>query len=353
MREQRWESQQSLKFSDILTLIKKLKSLGLRPADPDREGICYIEEFEVSSVEDIHHLDFLPIEDLTMVHVLEEWQGDFFLLAGRYHSIFQRYQSVNTYCSISHPWAISGHQATLHPLAMFWIGFRHTHSFIRVRLHTTEVIAPYESCPPPQYPIWIEEREQAFQNAIDILNVPITVSSNNSIVALQTTAPDIPFFCSWPDAFGPCQFEYNSSDPFSFLVPASQLAATHGDLPAHLRIYLTGFSLDELKEFEKIQNGKRMLYRCSAHSTLEEVAEIQNIIGTTGRLYMSLCEFQTHDLIPHERDAASIIGIMSSQGTLKIEVRFNFMPLPAHQMDQWLNEFLGIPMTYSPLSPFP
>ncbi|MCZ6800072.1 MAG: hypothetical protein O7F12_06250 [Nitrospirae bacterium] len=353
MREQRWESQDSLQFSDILALIQKLRSLGLYPADPEKEGICYIEEFEVSSVEDIHHLDFLPTEDLTMVHVLEEWQGDFFLLAGRYHSIFQQYQSVNTYCSISHPWALTGHQATLHPLAMFWIGFRHTHSFIRVRLHTTEVIAPHETCPAPQYPIWIDEREQAFHTAIDILNVPITIFSNNGMVALQTTTPDVPFFCSWPDAFGPCQFEYNSSDPFAFLVPASQLAATHGNHPANLRIYLTGFPLTALKDFEGIQEDKRTLYRCSAHSTLEEVPEIQKILGVKGRLYMSLCEFQTHELMPHERDAASIIGIISLQGELKVEVRFNFMPLPANQMDQWLHDVLGIPMTYSPLSPFP
>jgi hypothetical protein len=353
MREQRWESQESLQFSDILALIQKLKSLGLHPADPEKEGICYIEEFEVSSVEDIHHLDFLPTEDLTMVHVLEQWQGDFFLLAGRYHSIFQQYQSVDTYCSISHPWALTGHQATLHPLAMFWIGYRHTHSFIRVRLHTTEVIAPLETCPTPQHPIWIDEREQAFHTAIDILNVPITIFSNNGMVALRTTTPDIPFFCSWPDAFGPCQFEYNSLDPFAFLVPASQLAATHGNHPANLRIYLTGFPPKALHEFEEVQERKRKLYRCSAHSTLEELSEIQQILGQKGRLYMSLCEFQTHDLMPHERDAAAIIGIMGLQGELKVEVRLNFMPLHSTRMDQWLNDLLGTPMIYSPLSPFP
>ena len=43
---------------------------------------------------------------------------------------------------------------------------------------------------------------------------------------LRPVDPSVPFFCSWPDAFGPRQFEYNTADAYEFLVPASKLAAT-------------------------------------------------------------------------------------------------------------------------------
>ena len=78
MREQRWESQDSLSFPDILNTLQRLSDNGLRTVDPDKEGITYIEEWQVGSPEGIEQLDPWPIEDLTMVHVLDGWHGDFF-----------------------------------------------------------------------------------------------------------------------------------------------------------------------------------------------------------------------------------------------------------------------------------
>ena len=105
MREQRWESRQTLSFPQVLDLLDRLRAKGLHPADPEKEGICYVEEWPVSDPSAIHQLDDWTIEDATMMHILDAWSGDFFLLAGRYHSIFRQYPSMNTYCSISHPLA--------------------------------------------------------------------------------------------------------------------------------------------------------------------------------------------------------------------------------------------------------
>ena len=353
MREQRWESQDSLSFDEVLTILPRLERFGLRTVDPEKDGICYVEEWQVTSPESIQELEPWPIEDVTMIHILEKWKGDFFLLAGRYHTIFQHHQSVSTYCSICHPWRLAGHFATLLPQAMFWIGFRHTHSFIRVRLHTTEVIAPGDSWVNHQSSIWVDERQQAFQTAIDLLDLPIEIEYKNNKTNLRSTQEDIPFFCSWPDAFGPCQFEFNSSDPFAFLVPASGLASTHQLPIAPVRIYLTGFSQEALHEFQGMASHDRLAYRCSAHTALTEVPDILRIIGDNGRLYTTICEFHTQHILPHHKDAAAVVGVMTTGNRYQLEVRFNMMPLPKPDMDPWLEELLGHPMCYAPLSAFP
>lgn len=106
MREHRWESQATLSFDDILSVASKLRQLGLTSIHEDKEMIGYIEEWEVDHPQRIQTLAPWPTEDVTLLHLLDNWQGDFFLLAGHYHSIFQTHQSVNTYCSIAHPWRI-------------------------------------------------------------------------------------------------------------------------------------------------------------------------------------------------------------------------------------------------------
>ena len=353
MREQRWESRQRLSFTQVLDLLNRLQAKGLSPVDPEKEGICYVEEWPVSSPEAIQQLDQWVLEDVTMVQVLDEWTGDFFLLAGRRHSIFQRYQSVGTYCSISHPWRLSGHAATLHPLAMFWIGFRHTHSFIRIRLHTSEVIAPGEPHASHQGPVWVEERRTAFCEAIDLLDLPIEVSIQQGRVTLHNAHKEVPFFCSWPDAFGPCQFELNSSDPFAFLVPASALASTHQLPTATVRVYLTGFSQEALNEFTTTEPRTRTVYRCSAHVRLTDLPDLLEIVGKGGRLYTTVSEFRTQSVLPDYPDAAAIVGIIGTTHHYQLEVRFNRMPLPMSEMDRWLEDLLTFPMTYAPLSPFP
>ena len=353
MREQRWESQNCILFQDLSPILSKLENLGLPVADLSRESICYVEDFAIQDLADIDQLDNWPIEDLTLIHVLEEWQGDFFLLAGRFHALYQKYQSINTYCSLSHPWQLSGHYATLYPQAMLWTGFRHTHSFIRVRLHTTNVVTPGESWAHEQRLVWIDERIQAFQAAIEVLDLPIDVMQERDMVRLNTRRQETPFFCSWPDAFGPCQFEFNSSDPFEFLVSATQLASTIGTTPVTSRVYLTGFSAQILEEFGKIEPSARQVYRCSLHTPLNDLPHILSILSKGGRLYSSLCEFQTKQLLPDNPDASAIIGIMGNQEGFKLEVRFNVMPLEQSHMLSWLQDLLGVPVAYAPLSPFP
>ncbi len=353
MREQRWESRQSLTFPQVLDLLDRLRAGGLRPVDPEKEGICYIEEWPVPSPDAIQRLDPWPLEDVTMVHVLDAWKGDFFLLAGRYHSTFQRHQSVSAYCSISHPWHLSGHPATLQPLAMFWAGFRHTHAFIRIRFHTATIINQDEPHAPHQRPIWLEERQAAFREAIELLDLPIEVSIQKDCVTLRNAREEVPFFCSWPDAFGPCQFEFNSSDPFAFLVPASGLASTHRLPSATVRIYLTGFSREALNEFKAIEPGVRAVYRCSAHACLTDLPALLDIVGTGGRLYTTVSEFRTQTMLCDHPDAAAIVGIMGTEHHYQLEVRLNKMPLPVNEMTAWVEELFALPMTYAPLSPFP
>lgn len=353
MREQRWESRQTLSFPQVLNLLDRLRARKLRPVDPDKEGICYIEEWPVPSPGAIQRLDQWPLEDVTMVHILDDWKDDFFLLAGRYHSTFQGHQSVSAYCSISHPWHLSGHLATLQPLAMFWVGFRHTHSFIRVRFHTATIIAQGEPYAPHQRPVWLEERQAAFREAINLLDLPIDVSIQKDRITLHNTHEEVPFFCSWPDAFGPCQFEFNSSDPFAFLVPASGLASTHRLPAATVRIYLTGFSREALNEFKTIEPGVRTVYRCSAHTCLTDLPALLDIVGKGGRLYTTVSEFRTQAILPDHPDAAVIVGIMGMGSHYQLEVRLNMMPLPMTAMTAWLEELFACPMTYAPLSPFP
>ncbi len=353
MREQRWESSHTLSFPQVLGLLDRLRAQGLHPVDPDKEGICYIEDWPVPAPSAIQQLDGWPLEDVTMIHVLDAWNGDFFLLVGRHHSTFQRYQAMDTYCSISHPWRLSGPLVTLHPLAMFWIGFRQTHSFIRLRLHTTEVIAPGDIHASRRPPIWLEERQAAFQEGIALLDLPVTASMHHDQVVLHNARREVPFFCSWPDAFGPCQFEFNSPDPFAFLVPASGLALTHHRPTADIRISLTGFSEDALNEFKAIAPETRRLCRCSMHTCLADLPDLSTIVGQGGRLYTMVAEFHTQSRFPHHPDAVVVIGLMGTGDRYQIEVRLNMMPFPADDVTRWLEALFLYPMTYAPLSPFP
>ncbi len=353
MRERRWESRSDLDFNAILAVGERLAGLGLKPATPAKEIICYVEEWTVEGPEDIDQLDPWSVEDLTLVHIRERWQGDFFLLAGAYHTIYQRYQEIGTYCSISHPWRIRTPLRTHFPKAMFWLGFRHAHAFIRVRLHTTDVITPGETRADDQRDRWLDERQQAFCEAIRVLDVPVRSQVENKNVALRSEHEGAPLFCSWPDAFGPCQFEYNSSDPFEFLVPASRMAATYGGEPATIRAYLTGFTESALKEFQSVIAEAKSAYRCSVHCPLDELPEVLQSITPDGRLYATLCEFQTQQLLPDGEDASAIIGIVGADHRFQIEVRLNRAPLSEEGMPPWLEKLLGLPVGYAPLPPFP
>ena len=146
---------------------------------------------------------------------------------------------------------------------------------------------------------------------------------------LTSLEPTIPFFCSWPDDFGPCQFEFNSSDPFEFLVPASRLVATREGRPSHVRAYLTGFSEKALDEFCQVHPAAHSAYRCSIHCPLDELPEVLACYSTYGTTVChSLCEFQTTVLRPDSQDASAIIGVMGTEEGFRLEVRLNRIPLP-------------------------
>src|SRR6185437_15179193 len=126
-----------------------------------------------------------------------------------------------------------------------------------------EVVTPGETREDARRTDWIDERRAIFLDAIATLDLPVETSVEKGQLVLKPADPSTPFFCSWPDAFGPCQFEYNSSDAYEFLVPASKLATTFAPEPAGVRAYLTGFSEAALAEFQEIETGARLAYRCS------------------------------------------------------------------------------------------
>lgn len=352
MRERRWETTTPLTFSQILAIGERLAALGLKPAVPAQDVICYVEEWTVSAPDEFDQLDPWATEDVTLVHVREGWRGDFFLLAGAYHTAFQRYQDVGTYCSVSHPWRIREPLRRHEPRSMFWLGFRHAHTFLRIRLQTTEVITPGETRADGDRMEWLDERRAAFLDAITILELPVETLIEKQQVILRPADPATPFFCSWPDAFGPCQFEYNTTDSFEFLVPASKLAATFAQEPAGVRAYLTGFSEEALTDFAAIEPGARFAYRCSVHCPLDELPEVLEAIQPEGRLYATLCEFQTQVVLPEGEDASAIIGIVGLNGQFQIEARLNRAPLKEVAMGPWLERLIGYPVTYAPLPAF-
>lgn len=352
MRERRWETITPLTFSQVLAVGERLAALGLKPAVPAQDVICYVEEWTVSVPDEFDQLDPWATEDVTLVHVREGWRGDFFLLAGAYHTAFQRYQDIGTYCSVSHPWRIREPLQRHEPRSMFWLGFRHAHSFLRIRLQTTAVITPGETRADGERTEWLDERRAAFLDAINILELPIETLIEKQQVILRPANPATPFFCSWPDAFGPCQFEYNTADSFEFLVPASKLAATFAQEPAGVRAYLTGFSEEALTDFAAIEPGARFVYRCSIHCPLDELPEVLAAIQPDGRLYATLCEFNTQAVLPEVDDASAIIGIVGLNGQFQIEARLNRAPLKDAAMGPWLERLIGYPLSYAPLPAF-
>lgn len=352
MRERRWETPGRLTFREILAVGDRLATLGLKPAHPAKDVICYVEDWAVESPAEFDRLDHWATEDVTLLHVRDGWQGDFFLLAGGYHTVYQRYQDVGTYCSISHPWRMRGLLRFHHPTQMLWLGFRHNHAFIRVRLQTREVVTPGETREDARRSDWVDERRAIFLDAITLLDLPVETSVDKGALLLTPADLTTPFFCSWPDAFGPCQFEYNSSDAYEFLVPASKLAATFAPQAASVRAYLTGFSEAALEKFSAVQSGARSLYRCSVHCVLGELPEVLGTIEPQGRLYSTLCEFQTQELMPDGDEASAIIGVVGNAGGFQLEVRLNRAPLPEDHMAGWLERLLGQPVQYAPLPPF-
>ncbi|HET8761438.1 MAG TPA: hypothetical protein VFN94_10230, partial [Nitrospiria bacterium] len=210
MREHRWETRTPIGFDDVLALCRRLEGLGLPVRPADRVGACYFEECWVDRLEDIGRLDAWPIDEVTLIEVDDTWTGDFFVLAGRHHELYRERASMEAYLSLSHPWRIplDGDLTAHHRDAMFWIGFRDTHGFIRVRVVPREIIAPREGEQDARRDEWVRERAEAFTAALEALGLPLFVDWSEGMPTVGSAEPGCRISGSWPDAFGPCQFEY-------------------------------------------------------------------------------------------------------------------------------------------------
>jgi hypothetical protein len=360
MRERRWESQEALTEREWLVVGDRLSRLGLALPAPSKELIGYVEEWTVATPDEIDRLSAWHIEDVTLIQVHENWSGDFYLLAGGYQALYRQLHAHGVYCSVSHPFMlndgpVSGLWRKHQPQSFLWIGFRDTHAFVRVRLQTNEVLTPGETRADDQRDRWLEERQRAFESAISMLGLSIEVAVEKGHVVLRATREEAALLCSWPDAFGPCQFEYNINDPLDLLVRAGRLAAT-SPAPAQVRAYLTGFDRRALAQFQAAMAPTRSAYRCSVHCRVDELQKLLNLIAPAGRLYATLCEFQTAALLPDAPKADNawvIFGMIGQHGRVRVELRLNRAPLPEARMAGWLEELVGLPVVYAPLPAFP
>ena len=353
MRERRWESQSTVTLDELSALGSRLARHGVTLPAPSQELICYVEELPVASPAEIERLDAWPTEDVTLIRVYDDWRGDYYLLAGDYQARYRQLRARGSYCSVSHPWLIAGEPLQTHyAQSLFWLGARDTHAFVRVRLHTADVITPGETRADDRRGLWLHERQCAFSSAIRGLQLPIALSIEKEQVALHNEDARAMLLCSWPDAFGPCQFEFNRPDALDLLGRASALAATMAGAAVPVRAYLTGFPLEALEQFQATMPPARSIYRCSVHCRFEDVAELARV-ARDGRLYLTLCEFQTAELLPDAENAWVIIGLVGQQGTFRLELRLNRAPLPEDDMDNWLEALIGQPVVYAPLAPFP
>ena len=76
-----------------------------------------------------------------------------------------------------------------------------------------------------------------------------------------------------------------------------------------MRAYLTGFSDQALEAFAAVQPGARSVYRCPVHCALGELPEVLATIEPQGRLYSTLCEFQTQELMPEGEMPRPLSGL--------------------------------------------
>jgi hypothetical protein len=352
MREHRWETRETFDFDDMLRLCRRLEARGLAVRPADRLGACYVEDFWVDRPEDLARLGAWPIEETTLIEVDESWAGDFFVLAGKHHELYREHASMEAYLSLSHPWRISPHvNVALHQReAMCWIGFRDTHGFIRVRVVPTEIVTPGEGGLDPRRDQWVSERAEAFGLAIEALELPLFVDWSEGLPMVGSAEPGCRIAGSWPDAFGPCQFEYVVLDRYELLVPAARLVERLGLRPAVLRTFLSGWSSAALAAFHRLQPASKLLYRGFVHAPLTDLPAIASAVAPRGRVLATLCEFRTLDLLPGAPDAYAVIGAMGARDGFLIEIRLNRKPLSDGETETWIEALVGVPVAYTPLS---
>ena len=352
MRERRWESVSFVPFGEVMALSDRLKGQGLEVKAFDQVAACYVEEFWVDRIDEINRLNAWNIDEVTLVQINDHWEGDFFILAAEHHDLYRQYTGMEAYLSLSHPWRIPDSlKLRMHqPESMSWIGFRDTHGFIRVRVIPNEIITPGERRGEIERLTWMTERASAFSEAIQALDLPLFVEWEKGSLMVSAEESASAVSLSWPDAFGPCQFEYIVSDRYELLVPAARLISKFGIRPAVTRTFISGFPEEILEKFHRLQPQSRMLYRGYIHAPLKDLPQVVQSMTLHGRALANLCEFGTGKLLPEGETADAVVGVIGSGPGFKIEVRLNRAPLPEEEMDNWLNDLIGMPMRYSPLA---
>ncbi|MHB8483016.1 MAG: hypothetical protein ACYDBV_09875 [Nitrospiria bacterium] len=354
MREHRWESLSSINFQEVLSLSDRLRGEGFKIREIDQERACYLEEFWIQQWDEIDRLDTWIMEEATLVEIQEQWTGDFFVLAGRHHDLYRQHHSMEAYLSLNHPWRFPADLTPYfhHEESMFWIGFRGTHGFVRVRLVPRKIITPGEKEEALNREQWLDERRRAFLSSISVLNLPLSVYSSQKELSVVSDDTSAVVSVSWPDAFGPCQFEMVVADRYELLVPSARLISMLGVQPATLRTFLSGFSRKVFKEFHQLQPRSRLLYRGYLQAPFIDFPDMVQAVSPAGRIFVNLCEFPTKRFLPGGEEAYVVIGVVGDLSGYKIEVRFNRHPLPPAELEGWLHEILGLPMVYSPFPLF-
>lgn len=352
MRERRWESRSAIRFEEVIACGESLRRMGLKPKSIDQEGACYFEEFWVKALDELDRLQAWPIDEVTLVQVLDRWDGDFFVLAGRHHEVYRRHQAMEAYLSVSHPWRMP---QTAEPIlhqdeAMCWIGFRNTHGFIRVRVVPGEIITPLERRDEGRRAQWMAERDAAFSVAIDALGLPLFVDWSNGAPSVASTDAGCRVSGSWPDAFGPCQFEYVVPNRYELLVPIARLVEQYGTHPAMVRTFLSGVPRSGYEAFHRIQPAAGLLYRGYVQAELNDLPNIVSAIAPRGRALVTFCEFRTGRILRVDDEAYAVVGVIGTSSGYRMEIRLNRAPLPEDEMEEWLNRLLGMPMAYAPLA---
>lgn len=352
MRERRWESRDSLAFEEVLDLLASLTRAGLTVRPPRRESACYFEEFGIEGVDDLDRLEAWPLEELTLVQVADQWTGDFFVLAAAHHEAYRARPAMEAYLSLSHPWLIPRDLGPVlhHDEGMFWIGFRNTHAFLRGRVIPKDIIPPGEARGDAQRDRWVRERADAWSAALDVLDLPLFVDWSNGRPEVGSADPGCRISGSWPDAFGPCQFEYVVADRYELLVPAARFIERLGVRPATLRTFVSGWPPAVFDEIHRLQPDARRLVRGYLHACLLDLPEIVGAIAPRGKILSTLCEFRASDRDAAAQDAYAVVGVIGGPDGYAVEVRLSRAPRPEDEMDAWVSRLVGRPMVYAPLS---
>jgi hypothetical protein len=213
-----------------------------------------------------------------------------------------------------------------------------------------EILTPGEGGQDSRRDLWVNERAEALAAALDALEMPLFVDWSEGAPTVGSAEPGCRISGSWPDAFGPCQFEYVIEDRYALLVPAARLVERLGARPAVLRTFLSGWPPDALAAFRALQPSAKLLHRGFVHAGLEDLSAIADAVAPRGRVVATLGELSTAGMLPDGRDAYAVIGAVGSHTGFTFEVRLNRLPLSRAETESWLESLIGAPVSYAPLS---